>query len=299
MAIQAQPLTEGKPIRDLRRGPANFQTRRVRSNVMLGLVYVAVAATLIPLLAVLTWVFVQGLPALNVDFFTKLPGPADDPHQGVANSIVGTVQLLGIASLISVPLGVGAGIYIAEFGGSRYNTLLRFATDVLSGVPSITIGVFVYALVVLPMRSFSMLAGGIALALVMLPILIRTTEEMLRLVPGAVREAALALGAPMWKTIMRYALPAALPGIVTGGLLAMARAAGETAPLLFTALGNNQWNTGITQPVDALTLKVFFYAGQPYEIWRRESWGGAVVLTLMILITSILARLATRRRAGR
>jgi len=299
MAIQAQPLTGAPPVRDLRRGPANFQTRRVRSNVMLGLVYVAVAATLIPLLAVLTWVFVQGLPALNVDFFTKLPGPADDPHQGVANSIVGTVQLLGIASLISVPLGVGAGIYIAEFGGSRYNTLLRFATDVLSGVPSITIGVFVYALVVLPMRSFSMLAGGIALALVMLPILIRTTEEMLRLVPGAVREAALALGAPMWKTIMRYALPAALPGIVTGGLLAMARAAGETAPLLFTALGNNQWNTGITQPVDALTLKVFFYAGQPYEIWRRESWGGAVVLTLMILITSILARLATRRRAGR
>ncbi len=299
MATQVQPVAGTGAVRDLRRGPANFQARRVRSSVMLGLIYAAVVATLIPLLTVLTWVFIQGLPALNWDFFTQLPGPADDPHQGVANSIVGTVQLLGIASLISVPLGVGAGIYISEFGGSRYNTLLRFATDVLSGVPSITIGVFVYALVVLPMRSFSMLAGGIALALVMLPILIRTTEEMLRLVPGSVREAALALGAPMWKTIMRYALPAALPGIVTGGLLAMARAAGETAPLLFTALGNNQWNTGITQPVDALTLKVFFYAGQPYEVWRRESWGGAVVLTLMILITSILARVATNRRAGR
>src|SRR5262249_18977594 len=162
--------------------------------------------------------------------------------------------LLLVAGLIGIPLGVGAGIYISEFGGSRYNTVLRFATDVLSGVPSITLGVFIYALIVLPMQQFSWFAGGVALALVMLPIIIRTTEEMLRLVPGSVREASLALGAPMWRTVMRYALPAALPGIITGGLLAMARAAGETAPLLFTALGNNQWNTGLFQPVDALTL---------------------------------------------
>ncbi|HMA38108.1 MAG TPA: phosphate ABC transporter permease PstA [Chloroflexia bacterium] len=285
--------------RNLTRGPQTFQVRRVRSAIMIGLIWLAALVSVIPLLAVLGWVFFQGLPALNVDFFTQLPGPPDDPHQGVANGIVGTVELLALASLISVPIGVGAGIYIAEFGGSRYNTLLRFATDVLSGVPSITIGIFVYAVVVLPTSRFSLLAGGIALALVMLPILIRTTEEMLRLVPSAIREAALALGAPTWKTILRYALPAALPGIVTGALLAMARAAGETAPLLFTALGNNQWNTGLDQPVDALTLKVYFYAGQAYDVWRREAWAGAVVLTLMILITSILARVATRRRHGR
>ena len=290
--VERQPLA-------LDHVPPALQVRRVRNAIMTGLFYLATAAAVIPLLAVLFWIFIQGLPALNVDFFTQLPGPPDDPHQGVANGIVGTLELLGIAGLISVPIGVGAGIYIAEFGGSRYNTLLRFATDVLSGVPSITIGVFVYALIVLPMKQFSLLAGGIALALVMLPILIRTTEEMLRLVPSSIREAALALGAPTWKTILRYALPAALPGIVTGGLLAMARAAGETAPLLFTALGNNLWNTGLLQPVDALTLKVYFYAGQAYDVWRRESWGGAVVLTLMILITSILARVATRSRNGR
>jgi phosphate transport system permease protein len=285
--------------RRLHHAPGVLQRRRARSLVMSGLFWTATIAAVIPLVAVLWWVFLQGLPALNVAFFTKLPGPPDDPNQGVANAIVGTLELLGIAGLIAVPIGVGAGIYIAEFGGSRYNTILRFATDVLSGVPSITIGVFVYALVVLPMQQFSALAGGVALALVMLPLLIRTTEEMLRLVPGSIREAALALGAPTWRTILRYALPAALPGIITGGLLAMARAAGETAPLLFTALGNNQWNRGLTEPIDALTLKVYFYAGQAYDVWRQISWAGAVVLTLLVLITSVLARLATRSRHAR
>jgi phosphate transport system permease protein len=251
--------------RRLHHAPGVLQRRRARSLVMSGLFWTATIAAVIPLVAVLLWVFLQGLPALNVAFFTKLPGPPDDPNQGVANAIVGTLELLGIAGLIAVPIGVGAGIYIAEFGGSRYNTILRFATDVLSGVPSITIGVFVYALVVLPMQQFS----------------------------------ALALGAPTWRTILRYALPAALPGIITGGLLAMARAAGETAPLLFTALGNNQWNRGLTEPIDALTLKVYFYAGQAYDVWRQISWAGAVVLTLLVLITSVLARLATRSRHAR
>jgi len=285
--------------RRLHHTPGVLQRRRARSLVMSGLFWAATIAAVIPLVAVLLWVFLQGLPALNVAFFTKLPGPPDDPNQGVANAIVGTLELLGIAGLISVPIGVGAGIYIAEFGGSRYNTILRFATDVLSGVPSITVGVFVYAVIVLPMKQFSALAGGVALALVMLPLLIRTTEEMLRLVPGSIREAALALGAPTWRTILRYALPAALPGIITGGLLAMARAAGETAPLLFTALGNNQWNRGLTEPIDALTLKVYFYAGQAYDVWRQISWAGAVVLTLLVLVTSVLARLATRSRYAR
>jgi phosphate transport system permease protein len=294
MAAQATPT----PPR-LRRAPGALQGRRARSLVMSGLFWAATGAAVIPLVAVLLWVFLQGLPALNVAFFTRLPGPPDDPNQGVANAIVGTLELLGIAALISVPVGLGAGIYIAEFGGSRTNTVLRFATDVLSGVPSITIGVFVYALLVLPMQQFSALAGGVALALVMLPLIIRTTEEMLRLVPGSIREAALALGAPTWRTILRYALPAALPGIVTGGLLALARAAGETAPLLFTALGNNQRNRGLTEPIDALTLKVYFYAGQAYDVWRQIAWAGAVVLTLLVLVTSVLARLATRSRYAR
>jgi phosphate transport system permease protein len=294
MAAQATPTAPR-----LRRAPGALQRRRARSLVMSGLFWAATGAAVIPLVAVLLWVFLQGLPALNVAFFTRLPGPPDDPNQGVANAIVGTLELLGIAALISVPVGLGAGIYIAEFGGSRTNTVLRFATDVLSGVPSITIGVFVYALLVLPMQQFSALAGGVALALVMLPLIIRTTEEMLRLVPGSIREAALALGAPTWRTILRYALPAALPGIVTGGLLALARAAGETAPLLFTALGNNQWNRGLTEPIDALTLKVYFYAGQAYDVWRQIAWAGAVVLTLLVLVTSVLARLATRSRYAR
>jgi phosphate transport system permease protein len=285
--------------RRLHHAPGVLQRRRARSLVLSGLFWTATIAAVIPLVAVLLWVFLQGLPALNVAFFTRLPGPPDDANQGVANAIVGTLELLGIAALISVPVGLGAGIYIAEFGGSRTNTVLRFATDVLSGVPSITIGVFVYALLVLPMQQFSALAGGVALALVMLPLIIRTTEEMLRLVPGSIREAALALGAPTWRTILRYALPAALPGIVTGGLLALARAAGETAPLLFTALGNNQWNRGLTEPIDALTLKVYFYAGQAYDVWRQIAWAGAVVLTLLVLVTSVLARLATRSRYAR
>jgi phosphate transport system permease protein len=294
MAAQATPTAPR-----LRRAPGALQRRRARSLVMSGLFWAATGAAVIPLVAVLLWVFLQGLPALNVAFFTRLPGPPDDANQGVANAIVGTLELLGIAALISVPVGLGAGIYIAEFGGSRTNTVLRFATDVLSGVPSITIGVFVYALLVLPMQQFSALAGGVALALVMLPLIIRTTEEMLRLVPGSIREAALALGAPTWRTILRYALPAALPGIVTGGLLALARAAGETAPLLFTALGNNQRNRGLTEPIDALTLKVYFYAGQAYDVWRQIAWAGAVVLTLLVLVTSVLARLATRSRYAR
>ena len=273
----------------------SFQARRVRNRIMEGLFVLATIIALIPLVAVLSWVFVQGITALNLDFFTKLPGPPDDPQQGVANGIVGTLQLLGLAGLLSIPVGVGAGIYISEFGGSRFNTILRFATDVLSGVPSITLGVFVYALIVLPMKQFSWFAGGVALALVMLPIIIRTTEEMLRLVPGSIREAALALGAPMWRTVLRYALPAALPGIVTGGLLAMARAAGETAPLLFTALGNQQWSFSLTQPIASLTLQVYFGAQSAYEIQKQQAWAGALVLVALILITSILSRLATRR----
>jgi phosphate transport system permease protein len=266
---------------------------------MLGLAGLSILVAVVPLILVLFWVAVQGFPALNLDFFTKLPGPPDDPHTGFANGIVGTLVLIAIAGLISVPVGIGAGIYLSEFGGSKFNTLIRFATDVLSGVPSISIGVFAYAWLVQPTKTFSAWAGGIALALIMIPLIVRSTEEMLRLVPHSIREAALALGAPVWRTVLRYALPVALPGVITGILLAMARAAGETAPLLFTALGNNQWSTNLNQPVAALTLQVYFGAQSAYEIQKQQAWAGALVLVSMVLITSLLSRLATRRLHGR
>ena len=276
-------------------GTGRLRARRIRSGIMVGLAWVAIAAAVVPLVSILVWVLIQGLPALNISFFTQVPGPPDDPNTGFANGIVGTLEMLLIASLIAVPVGIAAGIYVSEFGGSKFNTFVRFSTDVLSGVPSITIGVFVYAALVTRMGTFSGWAGGIALALIMLPLIIRTTEEMLKLVPHSVREASLALGAPVWRTTLAYALPAAAAGLVTGMLLAMARAAGETAPLLFTALGNNQWNLDPGQPMAALPLQVYFGAQSAYEIQRQQAWGGALVLVAMVLITSILSRLALRR----
>jgi phosphate transport system permease protein len=271
----------------------------VTDLVMRGLIMLALVAAVLPLLLILGWVTLQGVASLNLDLFTRLPGPPDDPHTGFANGIVGTLVLVGIATLISVPVGIAAGIYLSEFGGSKTNNVIRFATDVLAGVPSITIGVLVYAWVVRPMGTFSAWAGGIALALIMIPLIVRSTEEMLRLVPHSIREAALALGAPVWRTTMLYALPAALPGVVTGILLAMARAAGETAPLLFTALGNNQWATGLDQPMAALTLQVYFGAQSAYDIQKQQAWAGALVLVGLVLITSVLSRLAVRRINGR
>jgi phosphate transport system permease protein len=276
-----------------------LQIRRLINRLMLGLAGLSILAAIVPLVFVLFWVAIQGFPALNLDFFTKLPGPPDDPHTGFANGIVGTLVLIAIASLISVPVGIGAGIYLSEFGGSKFNTAIRFATDVLSGVPSISIGVFAYAWLVQPTKTFSAWAGGIALALIMIPLIVRSTEEMLRLVPHSIREAALALGAPVWRTVLRYALPVAFPGVITGILLAMARAAGETAPLLFTALGNNQWSTNLNQPIAALTLQVYFGAQSAYEIQKQQAWAGALVLVSMVLVTNLLSRLATRSLHGR
>ena len=293
MAFTVTP-TSRWAVPDLR-----LRRRRWANRLMLSLASLAIGLTVGPLVFVLGWVAVQGLPALNLDLFTRLPGPPDDPHTGFANGIVGTAILIGIASLISVPVGVGAGIYLAEFGSARLPTVIRFATDVLSGVPSITIGVFTYAVLVQPTRTFSALAGGVALALIMVPLIIRTTEDMLRLVPQSVREAALALGAPVWRTVLGYALPAALPGVITGSLLAMARAAGETAPLLFTALGNQQWSVSPTEPIAALTLQVYFGAQSAYAIQRQQAWAGALVLVVMILAAGILSRLALRRIHGR
>jgi phosphate transport system permease protein len=278
---------------------ARFQRRRLINRLLLGLATLSILMTVVPLIFVLGWVTLQGLPALNLAFFTQIPGPPDDPNTGFGNGIAGTGILLLIASALAVPIGIGAGIYLSEFGGSRFNTLIRFATDVLSGVPSITMGVFIYAVLVQPTRTFSALAGGVALALIMVPLIMRATEEMLRLVPQSIREAALELGAPVWRTILGYALPAALPGVITGILLAMARAAGETAPLLFTALGNQQWSFNLTQPIAALPLQVYFGAQSAYEIQKQQAWGGALVLVAMIFLTSLLSRFATRRVNGR
>jgi phosphate transport system permease protein len=265
---------------------------------MLGLMGAATLAAIAFLLAVLGYVVVQGGTALNLAFFTQTPRPVGEPGGGMANALVGTLILVGLAAALGLPLGIGAGVYLAEYGRtSRLATLIRFTTDVLTGIPSITIGLFAYALLVLPMRQFSALAGGVALAIIMLPTVTRTTEEMLRLVPDNLREAGLALGVPRWKTIARIALPSALGGILTGAMLAIARVAGETAPLLFTAFGNRFWNLDPTQPMAALPLQIFTYAIAPYDDWHRQAWAGALVLVGLVLVLSTVAR-AIGTRAG-
>ena len=214
---------------------------------------------------------------------------------GMANSLVGTIILVVLASLFGLPLGIGAGIYLAEYGRGRLATAVRFAADVLTGIPSITIGLFAYAALVVPFRTFSAIAGGVALGVIMLPVVTRTTEEMIRLVPGSLREAALALGAPRWRVILSIVLPTALGGIVTGALLAVARVAGETAPLLFTAFGNQFWSRSLIQPIAALPLQIFAYAISPYDDWHRQAWAGALVLVSLVLCLSVAARVLARR----
>jgi len=213
----------------------------------------------------------------------------------MANAIVGTLIILALASLASIPIGIGAGIYLAEYGSGRLGTTIRFLTDVLTGIPSIVIGIFAYTVVVLPMRSFSAIAGAFALAIIMIPTVTRATEEVVRLVPRSLREASLALGVPQWKTMLRVVVPTAAGGIVTGAMLAVARAGGETAPLLFTALGNRFWSVSLDRPIAALPLQVYAYAVSPYDDWRAQAWAGAFVLVSMVLIINVVARLLTRR----
>ncbi|MGZ5475742.1 MAG: phosphate ABC transporter permease PstA [Thermoanaerobaculia bacterium] len=272
-----------------------MSVRQVKSNVIVFLCGVSVVAALLPLAMILFYVISHGAAALNWDFFTQIPKPVGEPGGGMANAIVGTLILIAIAGSLAVPVGVVAGIHLAEYGGTRFAFAVRFAADVLNGVPSIVIGIFAYGLVVLPVHRFSALAGGFALAIMMIPIVTRTTEELLKLVPPGLREGALALGATRTRAMFTVIVPAALPGIVTGILLALARVAGETAPLLFTAFGNRFWSTSLTQPIGSLTVQIFTYAISPYEDWHRQAWAGAFVLVVMILILSILARLVTRR----
>lgn len=269
--------------------------RRVVSAVMTGLAVGSVLVALVPLAFVLFFVVSQGVQALSLDFFTQIPRPVGEAGGGMGNAILGTIILCGIGAAIAIPVGIMSGVFVAEYPQSTLAPVVRFAADTLNGVPSIVIGVFVYAIAVLPFGRFSAMAGGIALGVMMIPIITRTTEELLRLVPNTLREGALALGATRGRAVMTVVLPAALPGIITGIMLALARIAGETAPLLFTAFGNRFWSTDLTQPIGAITVQVYAYAISPYADWHRQAWAGALVLVALILVASVLARIATRR----
>lgn len=269
--------------------------RKIISRVFETLCALAVVLALIPLAMILFYVIRRGASALNAGFFTHLPAPVGESGGGMANAIVGTVILIALAALFAVPTGILCGIHLAEYPRRKFSSFVRFAADVLNGVPSIVIGIFAYGLVVVPIKRFSALAGGVALGILMLPIVVRTTEELLRLVPPGLREGALALGASRRRAVFGVILPAALPGIITGVLVAIARVAGETAPLLFTASSNTFWSTSILQPISSLTVQVFYYATSPYEEWHRQAWAGAFLLVMIILVLSIAARFAVRR----
>ncbi len=274
---------------------ANLRRRKLFSRVFEVLCALAVVVALIPLAMILFYVIKEGAGALNWDFFTKMPKPVGETGGGMANAIVGTLILIGIAALFAIPVGGICGVHLAEYPETKFSSAVRFAADVLNGVPSIVVGIFAYGLVVLPVKRFSALAGGVALGFLMVPIVVRTTEELLRLVPGGLREGALALGATRSRAVFSVIVPAALPGILTGILVALARVAGETAPLLFTALGNRFWSTSLTQPIASLTVQVYTYAQSPYDDWHRQAWAGAFLLVMIILTLSIAARLAVRR----
>jgi len=271
--------------------------RRKATNVgMLSISTLCAIIAILPLLLIFFYTISQGLQYLSVDFFIKMPKPVGETGGGMANAIVGTLILISIGCVVGLPIGILAGIYLSEFGNNVFGTSVRFLTDVLSGVPSIVVGVVAYTLIVLPMKHFSALAGGVALGILMVPTVTRTTEEMIRLVPHSYREAGLALGIPQWKTTVMIVCRTAMKGIVTGVLLSIGRAAGETAPLLFTALGNRFWSTAIDQPIASLTAFIYEYAKAPFEDWNRQAWTAALVLILLISVLSLLFRIVTRGR---
>jgi phosphate transport system permease protein len=265
---------------------------------MHGLTYVAAVLATLPLLLILFHLLQKGATTLTPDFFTNMPRPVGEAGGGMSNAIVGTLILIAIAAAIGLPVGIGAGLYLAEKRGGALAMTVRFLSDVLNGLPSIVLGIFAWQFLVRPFGGFSALAGGIALGAMMIPLVTRTTEEMIRLVPDSLREAALALGYPRWRTSLSVILRTALPGIVTGALVAVARIAGETAPLLFTAFGNQFWSTALDEPIAALPLQIFAYAISPYDEWHAQAWAGALVLIVIVLVISLAARRATRARFG-
>ncbi|MGA9391364.1 MAG: phosphate ABC transporter permease PstA [Candidatus Sulfotelmatobacter sp.] len=275
--------------------PAIALRRRITDHVMTGVAVLTVILVLVPLFAIFAYLVYRGVGSINWAFLTQTPKPVGEAGGGMANAIVGSVFILALASILGVPIGVGAGIYLAEFGRNRFGDAIRFTADVLNGVPSIVIGIVAYSIVVLYQKHFSALAGGVALAIMMIPTITRTTEEMLLLVPQALREAAYGLGISRWRTTLSITLRTATSGVITGIMLAFARVAGETAPLLFTAFGNQFWNLRANQPTAALPLQIFSYAISPYDEWHRQAWAGALVLIVLIVSAVAAVRFAVRR----
>ena len=273
-----------------------YYRRKIVGNTMLALCYLSAVVAIVPLVLIFFYTLNRGASYLNLDFFIQMPKPVGETGGGMANAIVGTLVLVATGSAIGLPIGILTGIYLAEFGNNKFAYFVRFMTDVLSGIPSIVAGVVAYGLVVVPMKHFSALAGGVAMAILMIPTVTRTTEEMIRLVPHSYREAALALGIPQWKTTMQIVVRTAFRGIVTGILLSVARIAGETAPLLFTALGNRFWSTSLNQPIGSLTVFIYDYARAPFEDWNNQAWTAALVLIILISVLSLAVRVVTRSK---
>jgi len=268
--------------------------RRVTDHVMTGVAVLTVLLVLLPLFAIFAYLIYKGIGSINLAFLTQTPKPVGEPGGGMANAIAGSIVILGIASLLGVPLGIGAGIFLSEYGRNTYGDIVRFVSDVMNGVPSIVIGIVAYGLVVIRQKHFSALAGGVALAIMMVPTIARTTEQMLLLVPQAIREAAYGLGVSRWRTTVSITLRTATSGVITGVMLAFARVAGETAPLLFTAFGNQFWNWKPDQPTAALSLQIFTYAISPFDEWHRQAWAGALVLIVLIVSAVAAVRVAVR-----
>jgi len=269
--------------------------RRLTNTLATGAMWIAALLVLTPLFAILGYLIFKGFSSVNVAFFTQIPKPVGESGGGMANAIGGSLLILGIASAIGIPLGIGSGIYLSEVSRGGVGKYVRFTSDVLNGVPSIVIGLAAYSLVVISQKHFSALSGGIALGIMMVPTVTRSTEQMLNMVPHAIREAALGLGIPQWRTTLSISLRTALPGIITGVMLAFARVAGETAPLLFTTFGNSFWNWDPSQPTAALPLQIFIYAISPYEDWHKKAWAGALVLVCLIMFAVSAVRFATSR----
>ncbi len=275
---------------------ANYYRRKTTNVFMMSLTLLSALVAILPLLFIFYYTISKGISHLNIDFFIKMPTPVGETGGGMANAIIGTLILLGIGGGIGLPIGIMTGTYLSEFGNNKFGFMIRFLTDVLSGVPSIVVGVIAYTLVVIPMKHFSAFAGGVALAILMIPIITRTTEEMIKLVPHSYREAGLALGIPKWKISISIVIRSAWKGIATGILLGLARAAGETAPLLFTALGNRFWSIKIFQPIASLTVYIYEYATAPFTDWNEQAWTASLVLISLISIMSLLFRFITRSK---
>jgi phosphate transport system permease protein len=304
--MSTTPFHGGPPMQDGRLQPNRSQPpRRSRINsvrrhgvnhLVTGLAVLSTVLVIAPLVAILIYLLYMGASSLNLAFFTHIPAPVGEPGGGMANAIVGSGVVLGVASAMGIPVGIAAGVYLAEFGrGKLLGSAVRFTADVLNGVPSIVMGIAIYSLIVMQQKHFSAFAGGVALAIMMVPTITRTTEEMLATVPHSIREAALGLGVPKWRTVLSVSLKTASPGIITGCMLAFARVAGETAPLLFTAFGNQFWSFKLNEPIAALPLQIYVYAISPYDEWHRLAWAGSLVLIVMIMAAVTLVRIYASR----